>query len=179
MPAAESTTSLEISNPVPGTLPSAYQCPQCSLSFDKAYLLKYPPRSFSTPSPTLFSQNTYSTKPTIFSKHITRKHERRYKCNDCDSAFSLRADLLRHQRVRHRRKDAGSGANAGANAAELFVCSNPSCKTPGKTFNRKDNLMRHETRCAASAGASASATGSSEASPQPSYGERGGDGRRL
>lgn len=103
-----------------------------------------------------------------------RKHERRYKCNDCDSPFALRADLLRHERSLHG-SGSGSGAGAGVSAinnAESFVCSNPNCKTPSKTFNRKDNFMRHSARCAANAdrGASASAStaSSSEVSPQSS-----------
>ncbi|KAK4446659.1 hypothetical protein QBC34DRAFT_496707, partial [Podospora aff. communis PSN243] len=113
----QDTDSADALNATPAASLNEYQCRHCQLRFDKAYLLN---------------------------KHITRKHERRYKCNSCDSAFALRADLLRHERARHPNPNEKDGAET----SQLFLCKNTGCKTPNKVFNRKDNLMRHSARCA-------------------------------
>jgi hypothetical protein len=61
--------------------------------------------------------------------HINRSHVRRYKCEQCDKAFNLRADLNRHQLSKHKPE-----------LQQIFHCSAAGCT---HTFNRRDNLVRH------------------------------------
>ncbi|KAF2112794.1 hypothetical protein BDV96DRAFT_580371 [Lophiotrema nucula] len=73
------------------------------------------------------------------SKHVNRKHTRRYQCELCNSAFHLNADLRRHERTVHRNELSG--------AVEEFTCPNAECPIPGKVFVRKDNFERHVRGC--------------------------------
>lgn len=74
----------------------------------------------------------------LLTDHINRKHVRRFKCTACgpDVAFNLRADLERHNRAKHR-----------GGLVEGLKCTVESCKTPSKTWVRKDNLKRHMEGC--------------------------------
>lgn len=89
--------------------PSSYKCTECELSFQT------------------LGQRTY---------HFNRKHNKRFKCGDCDKAFSLRADLDRHKVNRHR-----------ATPERFYHCPNKFCACPNKVFTRKDNYNRHVQRC--------------------------------
>jgi hypothetical protein len=66
-------------------------------------------------------------------KHVYRRHFKRFTCLECEAAFHLKADLLRHQSARH-----------GDNRKEALPCPNPGCTY---TASRRDNLMRHERLC--------------------------------
>lgn len=74
---------------------------------------------------------TQFSKPGELQDHKRRKHLRRYKCAQCEAAFNLRADLLRHQDTRHK-VDGRSHS-----------CTFPGCDA---TFSRRDNLSRHQRR---------------------------------
>lgn len=64
--------------------------------------------------------------------HHNRKHNQRFKCDECDKAFSLRADLRRHEATVHK---AGSTGNFSS-----YPCPATGCV---QTFLRRDNLLRH------------------------------------
>jgi uncharacterized C2H2 Zn-finger protein len=86
--------------------PSSYTCTQCGLDFS-----------------TMGQLNS----------HINRKHNQRFKCNECDKAFNLRADLNRHKVSVHHYSSESS-----------WRCPNVPC---GKVFFRKDNFQRHVQNC--------------------------------
>jgi hypothetical protein len=79
-----------------------------------------------------------------FRKHHSCTHHRRFKCTQCPFQFNLRADLERHERAKHRE----------VSYPQLLVgylCDVPTCKTPDKVWERKDNFQRHLERCRKSA----------------------------
>ncbi|PSN75293.1 hypothetical protein BS50DRAFT_37479 [Corynespora cassiicola Philippines] len=68
-------------------------------------------------------------KEYLLRKHIHRRHTPRYSCSMCNQKpFGLRADLNRHISSRH----------PDTSSKTLHQC--PAC---GKSFPRKDNLLRH------------------------------------
>jgi hypothetical protein len=89
--------------------PSSYKCTDCSLEF---------------------------RTPGLRMNHFNRKHNKRYKCDDCEQAFGLRKDLERHRATRHK-----------ALLETTYHCTNKDCPTPDKKFTRKDNFARHVQRC--------------------------------
>jgi hypothetical protein len=77
-------------------------------------------------------------------EHQNRKHTRRFKCDMCDRAFNLQADLGRHERTVHK---SDGGAIDGGHEESPLKCPNEGCKTADKIWDRKDNLWRHIVRC--------------------------------
>jgi hypothetical protein len=77
-------------------------------------------------------------------EHQNRKHTRRFKCDMCDRAFNLQADLGRHERTVHKSE---GGAIDGGHEESPLKCPNEGCKTADKIWDRKDNLWRHIVRC--------------------------------
>jgi hypothetical protein len=77
-------------------------------------------------------------------EHQNRKHTRRFKCDMCDRAFNLQADLGRHERTVHK---SDGGAIDGGHEESPLKCPNKGCKTADKVWDRKDNLWRHIVRC--------------------------------
>jgi Zn finger protein HypA/HybF involved in hydrogenase expression len=73
----------------------------------------------------------------LLRNHYNRKHNLRYKCDACAIAFGLMKDLERHRSTIHKRLF----------ALETFQCPNKDCATPSKLFDRKDNFLRHVSRC--------------------------------
>jgi uncharacterized C2H2 Zn-finger protein len=77
-------------------------------------------------------------------EHQNRKHIRRFRCDICERAFNLQADLSRHERTVHKVED---GAMVGGDGECALKCPNRGCKTADKVWDRKDNLARHVVRC--------------------------------
>jgi hypothetical protein len=77
-------------------------------------------------------------------EHENRRHFRRFKCDMCDRAFNLQADLGRHERTVHK---SDGGAIDGGHEESPLKCPNEGCKTADKIWDRKDNLWRHIVRC--------------------------------
>ena len=125
----ESSSSVHRNGPTTTILElSSFPCSQCSMVFKKAYERKYG----SSYLITYFCL-------TINSKHINRKHLRRYQCSfdGCDNAFSLKTNLDRHKTSRHRSEAREEGLS----------CPNSWCRSSEKVFTRRDNLERHIRRC--------------------------------
>jgi uncharacterized Zn-finger protein len=131
---APSVSSDDAASPVNTTppekakAPSDIQCEVCQTTYDTQGQLKYvKPFSF---TPVALTDSTTSM-------HLNRKHRRRYRCTHCSSAFSLKADLKRHERSVHK----------DIHADQVFICPNPLCSIPEKKFTRRDNFERHARRC--------------------------------
>ncbi|CAO2647997.1 Nn.00g089190.m01.CDS01 [Neocucurbitaria sp. VM-36] len=63
--------------------------------------------------------------------HMSRKHERKYKCDHpgCYSSFDFKIDMNRHLRT-----------HQAEGSPRLFSCLAPDCD---KAFSRKDNMLKH------------------------------------
>jgi hypothetical protein len=77
-------------------------------------------------------------------EHQNRKHIRHFKCDMCDRAFNLQADLGRHERTVHKVDNATMVRDQEECVSR---CPNKGCKTANKVWDRKDNLARHVVRC--------------------------------
>ncbi|KAF2114501.1 hypothetical protein BDV96DRAFT_576927 [Lophiotrema nucula] len=83
-----------------------------------------------------YCQATFEKEYTLSSKHVNRKHSRRFKCTvaGCQSEpFGLRADFERHKHAIHQAREVD----------ELIHCTVPSC---AKTFGRRDNMLKHRRK---------------------------------
>jgi hypothetical protein len=99
--------------------------PQGGLEFD------VPPEATTSTSKTFVctvcgSGKTFLT-PGALTKHVNRRHVRRYPCNQCEKKFNLGADLKRHQASVHKR----------------HIKMAYTCRDCTKTFSRRDNFLRH------------------------------------
>ena len=70
-------------------------------------------------------------------KHIHRKHDKRYKCVDCNRVFGLPSDL-------NRRRNSMREAAAGL---PEFICNTEGCSSVRKKWIRKDHFIEHVRRC--------------------------------
>lgn len=110
----------------PPITPRTFPCDSCAAAFDQRYELKYVTKSRTISA-------TIAQAHHIYSKHISRIHNKRFRCShpNCTQApFGFEADLRRHVLAKHN----------GAGGRALYKCEFEGCN---EVFSRKDNMRRH------------------------------------